>query len=166
MRLLVSYLEDDQAHPIPLHRIPLGAAQAFGRVGRAGSRRARRRLYRSSRGRGRGRLCLSESAPDSCCMRSWRRPGSTLGSIVIYVIGYKGGEELLRKRIPAAALRKDSCGVRQASLLEPDVAGDASAASALQDFRAGCGSIRDGIRSLPVARSSPAAWCASCCWDC
>ncbi len=26
--------------------------------------------------------------------------GSTLGSIVIYVIGYKGGEELLRKRIP------------------------------------------------------------------
>jgi membrane protein YqaA with SNARE-associated domain len=27
--------------------------------------------------------------------------GSTLGSIVIYVIGYKGGEELLRKRIPA-----------------------------------------------------------------
>jgi len=28
--------------------------------------------------------------------------GSALGSIVIYVIGYKGGEELLRKRIPAA----------------------------------------------------------------
>ncbi len=27
--------------------------------------------------------------------------GSALGSIVIYVIGYKGGEELLRKRIPA-----------------------------------------------------------------
>ena len=26
--------------------------------------------------------------------------GSALGSIVIYVIGYKGGEELLRKRIP------------------------------------------------------------------
>jgi membrane protein YqaA with SNARE-associated domain len=26
--------------------------------------------------------------------------GSTLGSIVVYVIGYKGGEELLRKRIP------------------------------------------------------------------
>jgi membrane protein DedA with SNARE-associated domain len=25
--------------------------------------------------------------------------GSTLGSIVVYVIGYKGGEELLRKRI-------------------------------------------------------------------
>ena len=27
--------------------------------------------------------------------------GSAMGSIVIYVIGYKGGEELLRKRIPA-----------------------------------------------------------------
>jgi membrane protein YqaA with SNARE-associated domain len=32
--------------------------------------------------------------------------GSALGSIVIYVIGYKGGEELLRKRIPAARLEK------------------------------------------------------------
>ena len=28
--------------------------------------------------------------------------GSTLGSIVIYLIGYEGGEELLRKRIPPA----------------------------------------------------------------
>jgi membrane protein YqaA with SNARE-associated domain len=28
--------------------------------------------------------------------------GSALGSLVIYVIGYKGGEELLRKRIPPA----------------------------------------------------------------
>jgi len=27
--------------------------------------------------------------------------GSTLGSIVIYIVGYTGGEELLRKRIPA-----------------------------------------------------------------
>lgn len=32
--------------------------------------------------------------------------GSTLGSIVIYAIGYKGGEELLRKRIPAARFEK------------------------------------------------------------
>jgi membrane protein YqaA with SNARE-associated domain len=32
--------------------------------------------------------------------------GSTLGSIVIYVIGYKGGEELLRKRIPPARFAK------------------------------------------------------------
>jgi membrane protein YqaA with SNARE-associated domain len=32
--------------------------------------------------------------------------GSTLGSIVIYVIGYKGGEELLRKRIPAWRFEK------------------------------------------------------------
>ena len=32
--------------------------------------------------------------------------GSTLGSIVIYVIGYKGGEELLRKRISAARFEK------------------------------------------------------------
>jgi membrane protein YqaA with SNARE-associated domain len=32
--------------------------------------------------------------------------GSALGSIVIYVIGYKGGEELLRKRIPAARFEK------------------------------------------------------------
>ena len=32
--------------------------------------------------------------------------GSALGSIVIYVIGYKGGEELLRKRIPAARFDK------------------------------------------------------------
>jgi membrane protein YqaA with SNARE-associated domain len=32
--------------------------------------------------------------------------GSTLGSIVIYVIGYKGGEELLRKRIPPARFEK------------------------------------------------------------
>jgi membrane protein YqaA with SNARE-associated domain len=32
--------------------------------------------------------------------------GSTLGSIVIYVIGYKGGEELVRKRIPPARFEK------------------------------------------------------------
>lgn len=32
--------------------------------------------------------------------------GSTLGSIVIYVIGYKGGEELLRKRIPPHRFEK------------------------------------------------------------
>lgn len=32
--------------------------------------------------------------------------GSTLGSIVIYLIGYKGGEELLRKRIPPARFEK------------------------------------------------------------
>jgi membrane protein YqaA with SNARE-associated domain len=32
--------------------------------------------------------------------------GSALGSIVIYLIGYKGGEELLRKRIPAARFEK------------------------------------------------------------
>ena len=32
--------------------------------------------------------------------------GSALGSIVIYGIGYAGGEELLRKRIPAARFEK------------------------------------------------------------
>ena len=32
--------------------------------------------------------------------------GSALGSIVIYVIGYTGGEELLRKRIPAHRFEK------------------------------------------------------------
>jgi membrane protein YqaA with SNARE-associated domain len=32
--------------------------------------------------------------------------GSALGSIVIYVIGYKGGEEFLRKRIPAHRFEK------------------------------------------------------------
>lgn len=32
--------------------------------------------------------------------------GSALGSIVIYVIGYEGGEELLRKRIPPARFAK------------------------------------------------------------
>ncbi len=32
--------------------------------------------------------------------------GSALGSIVIYGIGYKGGEELLRKRIPAHRFEK------------------------------------------------------------
>jgi membrane protein YqaA with SNARE-associated domain len=32
--------------------------------------------------------------------------GSALGSIVIYVIGYTGGEELLRKRIPAQRFDK------------------------------------------------------------
>ena len=32
--------------------------------------------------------------------------GSALGSVVIYVIGYKGGEELLRKRIPAERFAK------------------------------------------------------------
>jgi membrane protein YqaA with SNARE-associated domain len=32
--------------------------------------------------------------------------GSAMGSIVIYVIGYKGGEELLRKRIPPARFAK------------------------------------------------------------
>ncbi len=32
--------------------------------------------------------------------------GSTLGSIVIYAIGYAGGEELLRKRIPAQRFEK------------------------------------------------------------
>jgi len=32
--------------------------------------------------------------------------GSAIGSIVVYVIGYKGGEELLRKRISAARFEK------------------------------------------------------------
>jgi len=32
--------------------------------------------------------------------------GETLGSLVIYAIGYKGGEELLRKRIPAERFEK------------------------------------------------------------
>ena len=32
--------------------------------------------------------------------------GSALGRIVIYVIGYEGGEELLRKRIPAARFER------------------------------------------------------------
>lgn len=32
--------------------------------------------------------------------------GSALGSIVIYLIGYKGGEELLRKRIPPERFEK------------------------------------------------------------
>jgi membrane protein YqaA with SNARE-associated domain len=32
--------------------------------------------------------------------------GSALGSIVIYLIGYEGGEELLRKRIPPARFAK------------------------------------------------------------
>ena len=32
--------------------------------------------------------------------------GSALGSIVIYLIGYEGGEELLRKRIPAQRFEK------------------------------------------------------------
>ncbi|MGH9513443.1 MAG: YqaA family protein [Terriglobales bacterium] len=32
--------------------------------------------------------------------------GSALGSIVIYIIGYEGGEELLRKRIPAERFEK------------------------------------------------------------
>jgi membrane protein YqaA with SNARE-associated domain len=32
--------------------------------------------------------------------------GSALGSIVIYVIGYEGGEELLRKRIPPARFER------------------------------------------------------------
>jgi membrane protein YqaA with SNARE-associated domain len=32
--------------------------------------------------------------------------GSALGSIVIYAIGYKGGEELLRKRIPSERFAK------------------------------------------------------------
>jgi len=34
------------------------------------------------------------------------RVGSTLGSIVIYIIGYTGGEVLLRKRLSPAALQK------------------------------------------------------------
>jgi membrane protein YqaA with SNARE-associated domain len=32
--------------------------------------------------------------------------GSALGSLVIYVIGYKGGEELLRKRVPPERFEK------------------------------------------------------------
>jgi membrane protein YqaA with SNARE-associated domain len=32
--------------------------------------------------------------------------GSTLGSLVVYVIGYEGGEELLRKRIPPERFEK------------------------------------------------------------
>jgi len=32
--------------------------------------------------------------------------GSALGSLVIYIIGYKGGEELLRKRVSAARFEK------------------------------------------------------------
>ncbi len=32
--------------------------------------------------------------------------GSALGSCVIYLVGYKGGEELLRKRIPASRFAK------------------------------------------------------------
>jgi membrane protein YqaA with SNARE-associated domain len=32
--------------------------------------------------------------------------GSAFGSIIIYVIGYKGGQELLRKRIPAERFEK------------------------------------------------------------
>jgi membrane protein YqaA with SNARE-associated domain len=32
--------------------------------------------------------------------------GSAIGSIIIYFIGYKGGEELLRKRIPAQRFEK------------------------------------------------------------
>jgi membrane protein YqaA with SNARE-associated domain len=32
--------------------------------------------------------------------------GSTLGSIVVYIIGYEGGEELLRKRVPAQRFEK------------------------------------------------------------
>src|SRR2546427_2945513 len=32
--------------------------------------------------------------------------GSALGSLVIYAIGYAGGEELLRKRVPAARFEK------------------------------------------------------------
>ncbi len=32
--------------------------------------------------------------------------GSALGSLAVYAIGYKGGEELLRKRVPAARFEK------------------------------------------------------------
>ena len=56
-------------------------------------------------GRGRCRLHLSGSGPvPALCPDGVG--GSTLGSIVIYVIGYKGGEELLRKRIPAERFEK------------------------------------------------------------
>ena len=41
-----------------------------------------------------------------CCSRPWRPRGSALGSIVIYWIGYKGGEVLLVKRMGEKRFKK------------------------------------------------------------
>src|SRR5277367_5210777 len=117
-------------------------------MGRAGSGCARRRFYWSSRGRGRSRLCLSESGAISA-VRSHGVGRVDAGQHRNLRHRLQGRRGTAAQAHSSAAFRKDSCCVRQASILEPDVAGDASAAGALQDIRAGCRGIRDGIGSLP-----------------
>jgi len=51
-----------------------------------------------------------------------------VGSIVIYLIGYTGGEVLLRKRLVARALREDSRFVREARIPGADASGHVASA--------------------------------------
>jgi membrane protein DedA with SNARE-associated domain len=67
--------------------------------------------------------------------------GSALGSIPLYVIGYLGGEKVLRKRISDERFLKIHRSFEQHEFWALMFPGNAAAAHALQNLRAGCGGL-------------------------
>ncbi len=76
--------------------------------------------------------------------------GSALGSIVIYGIGYAGGEGLLRKRISPERFDKFHQAFQKHPFLEPYVARDAAPTDTFQAIRPGCSGLRDAVQPLPA----------------
>jgi hypothetical protein len=74
--------------------------------------------------------------------------GSALGSIVIYLIGYKGGELLLVKRIGKKRFNKIKASFERHEFLGGNVSGHAAAADAVQIVRPVGRSGRDEISAI------------------
>ena len=67
--------------------------------------------------------------------------GSALGSIPLYIIGYVGGEKVLRKRISEERFQRIHRSFEQHEFWALLFPGNASAAHAFQNLRLGCGGV-------------------------
>ena len=67
--------------------------------------------------------------------------GSALGSIPLYIIGYLGGEKVLRKRISEERFLKIHRSFERHEFWGAHVSRDAAAPHAIQNLRAGCGRL-------------------------
>ena len=92
--------------------------------------------------------------------------GSALGSIVIYWIGYKGGEVLLVKRIGEERFNKIQRLVRAARVPGDHAAVHAAAADAVQAVRAVGGRRRDALQPFSAPPSSLGRFLRFCCCRC
>ena len=92
--------------------------------------------------------------------------GSVIGSIPLYIVGYLGGEKVLRKRISEERFLRIHRSFEEHEFWALDVSSDDAAADAVQNFRAGRGGVRDALPRFCRCHVRRTGACASSCSHC